>query len=172
MREKPPIAEAEILYAARLQQTVIAPTTTPDLASGPTALPGLPSPLNHIVKGPETLAETVPIALVICSLDKSTEALEAPLGVARLHIPPIHASRPLTNPGILTPTTPSDGHHDHDHRYLLSDGGVAVPFPVHRIRGGLVTSTAHEGLKGNQTQPELLPLQTDRRHCPPDENVP
>lgn len=157
MREKPPIAEAEILYASRLQQAVTAATATPDLASAPAALPGPPILFTRIITDPETLAETVAITLVIRSLDTSTKGLEAPLGVARLHIPPIHASRPLTNPGILTPTTSSDNHHEHDHRHLLSGGGVAVLFPVHRIRGALVTSTAHEGLRGNQTQPGLLP---------------
>ena len=124
-------------------------TATPDLARAPTAFPGLPSTLSRIVTGPEILAETVPIAPVICSLDTSTEALEAPLGVARLHIPPTHASRPLTNPGLLTPTCPPDSHHDHDHRHLLSDGGAAALFPLHRIRGRPVTSKAHEGPNGN-----------------------
>lgn len=175
MREKPPIAaEAEILFAARLQQAVTeaTATATPDLASGLAALPGLPNPFLRIVTDLETRAETVPIALVIRSLDTSTKALEAPLGVARLHIPPIHASRPLTNPGILTPTTLSDNHHDHDHRHLLSGGEVAVLFPVRRIRDVLVTSTAHEGSKGTQTQTGLLPTQSDRRQPPPDENAP
>lgn len=175
MREKPPIAaEAEILFAARLQQAVTeaTATATPDLASGLAAPPGLPNPFLRIVTDLETLAETVAIALVIRSLDTSTEVLEAPLGVARLHIPPIHASRPLTSPGILTPTTLSDSHHDHDHRHLLSGGGVAVLFPVRRIRDVLVTSTAHEGSKGTQTQTGLLPTQSDQRHPPPGENAP
>lgn len=172
MREQPPIAEAEILYAARLQHAVTEATATPDLASGPAALPGLPTPLTRIVTDPETLAETGSIALVICSLDTSTKALEAPLGVARLHIPAIHAIRPLTSPGILTPTSLSDSHHDHDHLYLLSDGGVAVLFPVYPLRDALVTSTAREGLKGSQTQPGPLPTQPGRRRPLPDENAP
>lgn len=147
--EKPPIAEAEILYAARLQQPVNEVTATPDLATAPTAPLGLPITLSRIVTGLETGAETVPLALVICSLDTSIEALEVPLGVARLHIPPTYASHPLTTPGVLTPTSPSDGHHDHDHRHLSSDEGVAALFPLRRIRGGLVASTAQEGSKGN-----------------------
>lgn len=170
--EKPPIAEAEILYAARLQQPVNEATATPDLATAPTAPPGRPTTLSPIVTGLETGAETVPLALVICSLDTNIEALEVPLGVARLHIPPTHASRPLTTSGILTPTSPSDGHHDHGHRHLLSDGGVAVLFPLHPIRGGLVTSTAQEGSKGNQTSAGPLPTQADRRHPSLDGNDP
>ncbi|KAJ0117692.1 serine/threonine protein kinase-47 [Diaporthe amygdali] len=119
--EKPPIAGTEILYAARLQQAVTEVTATTDLASALAALQGLAIPLIHILANLGILAETVPIVLVICSLDTSSKALEAPLGVARLHIPPIHTSRPLTNPGFLTPTSLADNHHDHDHHHRLSD---------------------------------------------------
>ncbi|KAI7781209.1 hypothetical protein LA080_015126 [Diaporthe eres] len=166
VREQPPIAEAEILYAARLQHAVTEATATPDLASGPAALPGFPTPLTRIVTDPETLAETGPIALVICSLDTSTKALEAPLGVARLHIPPIHASRPLTSPGILTPTSLSDSHHDHDHLYLLSDGGVAVLFPLHPLRDALVTSTAREAVVGRPLHPAVEIFRTIQTSVP------
>ncbi|ROW08953.1 hypothetical protein VMCG_02841 [Cytospora schulzeri] len=119
--------------------------------------------LNPILADIEILAETVPAALTIYSCDITNQALEADLGIARLHDQLILITRLLTTPGALPSKTLADNLCDHDLHHLLSDRGASALLHSSRIPSGFGTTLVHGGLTGIQTLPDHIPPQSAQR---------